>query len=160
MADDTPEVDVAMPNVRMMPPIHKGNAAEKARKKAEIEREMRTERQRAARLKAKMVFGDSGEMAEEAAASKALSHMSIEDLAEKAVRRMANIVLLGGEAFAPASLREASEAATAWANIAFKEAQKRKAMNTPDEDELTPAEAAAKAMRQLKTQLSKQSKAG
>lgn len=157
MSDDTV---VPMPNVQMLPPIHKGNAAEMAKRKADIERAARTERQKAARLKAQMAMGDSAEQAEIAAASQVLKDKSIEDLADMAVRKMAKVTLLGGEAFAPASLREACDAASAWANIAYKEAAKRRALNVADDDDDTPAEAAAKAMRQLKKSLRDKQKAG
>ena len=154
MADDdeVPEVDVPLPHVRPVSPIHKGNARKMAERKAQIEREKRADLQRQRKARAMSVLGSAAEEATIAADSQVLKDKTNEELADAAVRRMAMIVLLGGEAFAPTSLREASEAANQWANIAYKEAVKRKAVS-PEADELTPAAAAAASIKQMKKRL-------
>lgn len=159
MADDEVVVPELPVGETRQPFIHSGNAAEKALKKAEIERQRRIESQKQRRLQATTVLGDAAAAAEVAALSQALDKKSNEELADLVVRRMAKIALLGGEAFAPTTLREASEAANSWANIAYKEAQKRRATpDTSDEDE-SPAEQAAKALRQIKSNLKQHKKA-
>lgn len=50
--------------------------------------------------------------------STALDKKSVEDIAELAMRRFANVVLLGGEEFLPKTLAEATNSAKAWASIA------------------------------------------
>ena len=155
---DEPEVVVPEVKVKHLPTIHAGNAREKALKKAEIERTQKLEAQKRRRIIATTALGDQAEAAEIAAHNTSLDKKSVEELAELAVRRMAKVVLLGGEAFAPTTLREASEAANAWANIAYKEAQKRKATPDTADSDATPAEEAAKAMRVLKMNLARQRK--
>lgn len=146
--------------MKRMSPINAGNAREMAERKAKIERERRIESQKQARIAASSALGNAAEAAGIASESKALDKKSNEELADMAVKRMAKIVLLGGEAFNPTTLREASEAANAWANIAYKEAQKRKGTaDTADEGD-SPAEEAAKALRQIRTNLAKKKEAG
>lgn len=50
--------------------------------------------------------------------STTLDGKSVEDIAELAMRRFANVVMLGGEAFLPKNLNEATNAAKVWATIA------------------------------------------
>ena len=47
-----------------------------------------------------------------------LDGKTLEDIAELAMRRMANVILLGGEAFLPKTLKEASDVAKVWASVA------------------------------------------
>jgi hypothetical protein len=146
--------------IKRMPTIHKGNARELALKKAALDSEKRAETQKQRRIAAMSAMGNVAEQADIAAANKSLDLKSNEELADMAVRRMAKIVLLGGEAFAPVTLREASEAANSWANIAYKEAQKRKGTADTASDDESPAEQAAKALRQIRTDLAKKKAAG
>ena len=57
--------------------------------------------------------------------SRKLEAKSIEELAELAIRRAANVVLLGGDEFLPTSLKEASDVAKIWASVASMEASRR-----------------------------------
>jgi hypothetical protein len=146
------EVDVPSPHVRPVSPINASNAAEMAHRKAEKERARRTESQRQARVRATQL-GDAARIADDASFNTLLDKKSNEELAELAIRKYAKIVLMGGEAFAPTTLREATEAAVGWANIAYKEAQKKRGLPAADEKELTPAEEAARSLRQFKSKM-------
>lgn len=68
-----------------------------------------------------------------------LNGKSPEEIAELMLRRMANVVLLGGEAFLPKNLNEATNSAKAWASIASLErARKQGQGSVPQEgDEVT-----------------------
>lgn len=65
-----------------------------------------------------------------------LDGKSPEEIAELMLRRMANVVLLGGEAFLPKNLNEATNSAKAWASIASLErARKQGQGSVPQEDD-------------------------
>lgn len=49
--------------------------------------------------------------------SKKFKAASVEEIAEIAIRRMANAVILGGDGMLPTSLKEASDAAKIWASV-------------------------------------------
>lgn len=150
---------IAMPKVKGRPPITKANARDKALLKAQIEREKRADAQRQRRARAMSVLGNAAEEATIAMNMETWDSKTTEELAEQAVRRMAKVVLFGGDAFAPTTLREASEAANQWANIAYKEAVKKRGIQ-PESEEDTPAAAAAKAVRQLHRRLQEKKAAG
>ena len=57
--------------------------------------------------------------------SKKLDSKSIEEIAELAIRRAANVYLLGGDAFLPVTIKEATDAAKAWASVASMEASRK-----------------------------------
>lgn len=70
------------------------------------------------------------------ASSTTLDAKSVEDIAEMAIRRFANVVLLGGEAFLPKNLAEATKSARDWASIASLERARAlgKGMRVEDDD--------------------------
>ena len=149
---------VALGTKGRLPAIHAGNAREMAERKNEIEKEKRARAQSAARERAKLVT-ETLEQADLAAASKALDDKPIEDMADLAVRKMAKVVLLGGQAFLPTSLKEATDAAAGWAQIAYKEAARRKALEKADDElEESPVAAAAAALRQIRSDFEKKKK--
>lgn len=71
-----------------------------------------------------------GDIAREAASRVAddpgqLAGKTIEELSEMAIRRMAHVVLRGGDDFLPTTLKEASDSAKTWASVASMEAARR-----------------------------------
>lgn len=157
MSDDGEVVE--MRPVGKLPAIHAGNAREMAERKNAIDKAKRAQAQEAARQRAALV-AETLDEAELAAASRALDDRPIEELADSAVRKMAKVVLLGGKAFLPTSLKEATDAAAGWAQIAYKEAARRKALEKADDEvEESPVAAAAAAMRLIRSDLAKKQKA-
>lgn len=78
------------------------------------------------------------EAAKLVADDKKLDGKTIEELSELAIRRMANVVLRGGEDFLPTTLKEASDSAKTWASVASMEAA-RKAGKGSGQSEDDPA---------------------
>ena len=134
-------------------PIHAGNAVEMALKKAEKDREKRAEAQLQRAKRAQAVIGDVVDNAQLAADSKAYDKKSAEDMADMIVKRMAKIVLLGGEGFVPVSLKEVTDAATAWSQIAHRETARRKALALPEDEASSDAREVAKSLQQMRTKL-------
>lgn len=136
---------------------------EAAHERAEIMKERRAESQiqRNARTKrADAVMGDAVESASWAMDATMLNHLSEEQKSMRIIDRMANVVLLAGRAFTPVTLREATDAANAWAGIAYKLAQIRKLANMPDdEDADDPVKRAAATMKQLERHMRQRNQA-
>ena len=90
--------------------------------------------------------------------STTLDDKTPEDIAVLMVRRMANVVLLGGDAFLPKTLKEATDSAKGWASIASLERARKQGQGAiPDEgDELSRM--AQRALGQLRP-FQKQAKA-
>lgn len=82
--------------------------------------------------------------------SESLNNKSIEDIAELGVRRMANIVLLGGVEFLPKGLTEATTAAKMWATIASSERARLAGRGIALEDEDSVTRMAKKALGQVR----------
>jgi len=162
MSDEPIHMEVPLPHVRPVSPINPANAAEMARRKAAKEMAAREEKKARNRARAAALADSSASTAEDAANNRSLEKMTTEEMADKGTRKMLKIVLLGGEAFAPTSLREATEAASACANIAFKEAQKRKGTVKEDEAEDVDGIAATsvKVLGQLRRQIAAKQQAG
>lgn len=80
-----------------------------------------------------------------------------EELADLITYRMAKITLIGGELFAPTSLKEVTETATAWAKVATAEANRRRG-KLPNEAELSPVEDLAEKLRKLKAVATKRAR--
>lgn len=159
MDDDAEVIEMDAPRRKgMAPPIHAGNAREMAERNAAIQREARKQKQEAARNRAKLV-AETMDEAELAAMSRTFDDRPIEELADFAVRKMAKVVILGGKAFLPTSLKEATDAAAGWAQIAYKEAARRKALEKVDEVEESPVAEAARALKMIRSDLAKKSKA-
>ena len=156
MSDEAESV-IPMPTVRPVAPINRENAAEMAHRKADKERERRATSNLQARARANHVVSSAADQAMEAADNSALDKKSIEELADLNVRRMANVMLLGGMDFMPASPREVSDIATAWASIAYKEAQKRKGAPSENEEE-TPVEATVRNLVKMKRDMERRAK--
>ena len=133
--------------------IHAGNAVEMALRKAEKDREKRAELQLQRAKRAKAVIGDVVDNASLAADSTALNKKSAEDMADMIVKRMAKIVLLGGEGFIPVSLKEVTDSATAWSQIAHRETARRRAMALPEDEASSDAREVAKSLQQMRTKL-------
>lgn len=113
----------------------------------------RREEQLKRRAQAMMALGEPTSAAVEAGDSQAFSTKSNEELADMIIRRNAKILLLGGEAFAPISAKEATEIAHAWSAIAKNETvRKGKSKDEGVEDD-TPAQEAAKALAKMARQL-------
>lgn len=145
MSDDDKFVPFAVPTptVGRVSPIHKGNAAEMAQRKHATAKAAKGQKQARAIQRAKYI--DEAAMAAELAAeSRSLDTLSNEELAERGLKRMLKIVILGGELFTPTSLREATESAQALSQIAFKETQRRKAMARDDDEDAESVEKVAK----------------
>lgn len=123
-------------------------AAEMARIKALTYREERAKQQAIERSKRVEAAETVNEAVSQAVTSKALDGQSIEDLADKIVYRNARIALLGGELFAPTSLKELTEVAKAWSGIAKSEADRRR-QKLPDEAEPTPVQDVAAHLTRL-----------
>lgn len=78
-----------------------------------------------------------------------LSTKSVEELAELAIRRMANVALLAGDEFAPRSLKEASDTAKTWAAIASLERARLAGRGGVLQDDDPVAAMAKRALREL-----------
>jgi hypothetical protein len=76
-----------------------------------------------------------------------------EELAELAIRRMANVVLLGGDEFMPKSLAEATSAAKSWAQIASlaKARANGRGMSSADADDDATSHVAKRLLAMVKS---------
>lgn len=82
--------------------------------------------------------------------SESLNNKSIEEIAEIGVRRMANVVLLGGAEFLPKSLTEATTAAKMWATIASSERARLASKGIPLDDDDPAQKMVKKALAQVR----------
>lgn len=82
--------------------------------------------------------------------SESLNGKSIEEIAEIGVRRMANVVLLGGAEFLPKSLNEATTAAKMWATIASSERARLAGKGIALDDDEPSQRMAKKALAQVR----------
>ena len=89
--------------------------------------------------------------------STSLTTKTVEDIAELAIRRMANVVLLGGEEFLPKSLNEASNSAKVWASIASLERARLAGRGGVMDDEDPVARMAKRALAELRPLQKRQS---
>jgi hypothetical protein len=87
--------------------------------------------------------------AEGAIESDRLAGKTNEELADLVVYRYAKIVLLGGPAFMPSSLKEATDAAKSWSRIAVDEAARRRGASKVEPGG-NPVEDAAEKLRGLR----------
>lgn len=126
--------------------------------KVETYRAKRAEGQKQRHQQAQAVLGSAVDAAQSIADSRQLEDYTIEQLADMEIRRMAKVVLLGGPAFAPVSLKEATDVAHTWSQVAKNESiRKGKTKeDTPEQD--SPVEAAARQLRVLGQQLRKAQK--
>jgi hypothetical protein len=82
--------------------------------------------------------------------STALEGKTPEEIAVLMIRRMANVVLLGGDAFLPKNLNEATNSAKAWASIASLERARKQGQGSVVEDTDEVSRMAARALGQLR----------
>ena len=130
---------------------------EKAREmqvaKTETYRAKRREAQAQRKEAAAAALGPAIEGAEGALASHALDGMTNEELADLQVKRMAKIVLLGGPAFVPTTLKEATESAHTWSQVAKNESLRKGKVKGEDPEDDSPVQRAAKDLQRLQRQL-------
>jgi hypothetical protein len=119
---------------------------------AEVRRARLAETQRQnkvrARAAAETELGDAVGVANEAANSQALNHLTLEEMADKGTRMYLRILLTSGETFMPSSPRECMELASACSQIAYRQVQRTRALARPEEED-DVRQAAGEAMRLL-----------
>lgn len=97
----------------------------------------------------KSVLGSVVETAEAAMDSRQLDDKTTEELADMQVRRLAKLVLLGGALFAPTDLREASQTAVMWSNIAKVESVRKGKIKDDTVEDDSPVQKAARDLQRL-----------
>lgn len=133
--------------------------AEMQEKRQETYRHKRSEAQKQKRNAAAAVLGDASAAALDAVESDQLKNKTNEELADMQVRRMARVVLLGGQAFMPLSLKEATDSAHTWAQVAKAEAIRKGKLKEDAPEDDTPAKQAAKQLATLQRRLQSVKKA-
>lgn len=81
--------------------------------------------------------------------SRQLDDKTTEELADMQVRRLAKLVLLGGALFAPTDLREASQTAVMWSNIAKVESVRKGKIKDDTVEDDSPVQKAARDLQRL-----------
>jgi len=131
---------------------------EKARelqvKKNDTYKAKRAESQRQKIEAAKTALAPAVDGAVGALSSRALDDKSNEELADLQVNRMAKIVLLGGPAFIPTTLKEATESAHTWSQVAKNESLRKGKIKAEGPEDDTAVQKAAKDLARLHRRLS------
>lgn len=130
---------------------------EKAREmqaaKSDTYRAKRREAQAQRKEAAAAALGPAIEGAEGALSSHALDDKTNEELADLQVKRMAKIVLLGGPAFVPTTLKEATESAHTWSQVAKNESLRKGKVKGEEVEDDSAVQKAAKDLQRLQRRL-------